>query len=185
MEFVHFSHPTAELLGAAALLFVLRLTGVAISTVRTLVMMRGRKLFAVVLSFLEVLVWVLALGPIANHPPDVWMILAYCLGYCSGTWCGMLLDDKAVLGHAVVRAVSRGDGKVVLDAVHAAGFGATLESGSGREGHVSIVTAVVRRREVLAVCDVVHDADPASFVTVEEARTVMRGYLRGAPSIRR
>ena len=176
MNAIEFAPPTAALLAAAALIFVLRLVGVAISTVRTLVMMRGRKFLAVGLGFLEVLVWVMAIGPVAKNPPDGWMVLAYCLGYCAGTLVGMQFDDKMVLGHSVVRVVSHLDGKAVLAAVHAAGYGGTLEGGTGREGQVAIVTSIVRRREVEEICRVVHESDPKSFVTVEEARTVLRGY---------
>jgi hypothetical protein len=45
---------------------------------------------------------------------------------------------------------------------------------------VGLVTAAVRRKEVDAVCALADQVDSEAFVTVEEARTIRRGYMRVA-----
>ena len=178
MKLLEFTAPTAAALTAMGVIFLLRVVGVSISTIRMLVMMRGRKFAAVALGFFEVLVYVLAIGQVMTDHSNVWSVLGYCAGFCVGTLTGMMLDERMVRGHAAVRVISRTAGKTVLDALHAAGHGATLETGVGRDGPVSIIHAIVMRRDVPALCDLVHTTDPASFLTVEDARTVLRGYLR-------
>jgi uncharacterized protein YebE (UPF0316 family) len=77
-----------------------------------------------------------------------------------------------------VRVVSRYKGHLLTGAIHKAGFGATAEWGQGRDGAVSVVVATVRRKEVAAVVALADEIDPEAFVTVEETRTIRRGYMR-------
>lgn len=172
-----FSVPSLSILAAAGLIFVLRLLGVAIGTLRFLVMMRGLKLASAALGFFEVLVYVIAIGKVVNDLGNVWNVLGYCLGFSAGTVVGMWLDERYVLGFANVRIVTRKSGQAVASAIHAAGYGATVEWGSGRDGPVAIVTAMVRRKEISDLFALADGADPGAFVTVEEARAVRRGFL--------
>lgn len=168
---------TLPVVQAALFIFVLRVIGVALSTVRVLVMMRGQKLFSMVMGFFEVLVYVIAIGQVVNNLENVWNILGYCLGFSAGTLIGMWLDERFVRGFASVRIVSRYKAQRLGDSIREAGYGATVAWGSGQRGSVGIVTATVLRQEVPAVCRVADEVDPEAFVTVEEARAVRRGYM--------
>lgn len=171
---------TIDLLIAALVIFVLRVIGVALSTVRVLVMMRGQKVRTVVLGFFEVLVYVIAIGQVVNNLSNVWNILGYCLGFSAGSLVGMWLDDQFIQGFANVRVVSPKRAQKVASTIRKAGYGATVGWGSGRKGRVGIVTATVLRKEIPKVFQIVDEVDPGAFLTVEEARNVRRGYLHFA-----
>lgn len=168
---------TGPVLEAALFIFVLRVIGVALSTVRVLVMLRGQKILSMVMGFFEVLVYVVAIGQVVNNLSNVWNILGYCLGFSAGTLIGMWLDERFILAFANVRIVSRYKAQRLGDRIREAGYGATVAWGSGQSGSVGIVTATVRRQEVAEVCRLADDVDPEAFVTVEEARAVRRGYM--------
>lgn len=168
---------TTELLLAALLIFMLRVVGVALSTVRVLVMMRGQKVRSMVFGFFEVLVYVIAIGQVVSNLSNVWNILGYCLGFSAGTLVGMWLDERFIQGFANVRVVSTNRAQKIASIIRKAGYGATVGWGSGRRGRVGIVTATVLRKEIPDVFHLVEEVDPNAFVTVEEARTVRRGYL--------
>lgn len=168
---------TLPVVQAALFIFVLRVIGVALSTVRVLVMMRGQKLLSMVMGFFEVLVYVIAIGQVVNNLENVWNILGYCLGFSAGTLIGMWLDERFIRGFASVRIVSRYKAQRLGESIREAGYGATVAWGSGQRGSVGIVTATVLRQEVPAVCRVADEVDPEAFVTVEEARAVRRGYM--------
>lgn len=168
---------TWAVLGAAAWIFLLRVIGVTISTVRVLVMMRGRKLASVVMGFFEVLVYVIAIGQVVNNLSNVWNILGYCFGFSAGTLVGMWLDERTTSGFSAVRIMSRTHAQRVADVLHDAGYGATIGWGLGKQGSVGMVLAIVRRREVDEVCAIADQVDSKAFVTIEETRTVRRGYM--------
>jgi len=171
---------TMPVLQAALFIFVLRVVGVALSTVRVLVMMRGQKVLSMVMGFFEVLVYVVAIGQVVSNLSNVWNILGYCLGFSAGTLIGMWLDERFIAGYANVRIVSRYKAQHLADRIREAGYGATVAWGTGQKGSVGIVTATVRRQEVRAVSLLADNVDPGAFVTIEEARTVRRGYMHMA-----
>jgi uncharacterized protein YebE (UPF0316 family) len=167
-----------EVLLNVIFIFVLRVLGVSISTVRVLLMTRGMRLVSAALGFFEVLVYALAIGRVVQDLNNIPNLMSYCLGFSVGTLLGMWLEQRLALGYATVRVITVANGHQVAQAIHAAGFGATEDRARGKDGFVGIVTTVVRRREVDAVRYVVHQAAPKAFITVEETRQVERGYLR-------
>jgi len=169
---------TTEVLWGVFLVFVLRVIGVTLATVRVLIMTRGRKLSAASIGFFEVMVYALAIGYVVNNLSNVWNLLGYSLGFAVGTLVGMWLEERMALGYASVRIVSKYRGHALADAIRDAGYGATVEWGEGRDGAVGLVVATVRRKEVDSVCALADQVDPSAFVTVEETRTIRRGYMR-------
>jgi len=171
---------TSEVIGAALIILALRVIGVTLATVRVLIVMRGRKYLAGFMGFFEVLVYVLAIGQVVNNLSNVWNLLGYCLGFAVGTLIGISIDDRLALGFATVRIVSRYNGHSLAEAVRAAGYGATVDWGQGKDGAVGMVYVMVRRREVDHVLAISDEIDPEAFVTVEEPRSIRRGYIRTA-----
>ena len=169
---------TTQVLWGGFLIFVLRVIGVTLATMRVLIMMRGKKLLSASIGFFEVLVYVIAIGRVVNDLANIWNLLGYSLGFAVGTLVGMWLEERLAMGYASVRIVSKQKGHVVAEAIREAGYGATLEWGRGRNGVVGMVLATVRRKEVAEVCAVADRVDPSAFVTVEETRSIRRGYMR-------
>lgn len=167
-----------EVLWAGFIIFVLRVIGVTLATIRVLIMMRGRKLTSASIGFFEVLVYVLAIGQVVSDLANVWNLIGYSLGFAVGTLVGMWLEEQLAMGFASVRIVSKYKGCALADAIRDAGYGATVEWGQGRSGTVGLVVATVRRKEVDAVCNLADQVDPSAFVTVEEMRTIRGGYMR-------
>ncbi len=168
---------TTSVISGALFIFVLRVIGITLSTVRVLIMMRGKKLVAAVIGFVEVLVYVIAIAEVVNNLNNVWNILAYCLGFSLGTVVGMWVDDRTSSGFANIRIISRYKAQSIVDHIHAAGYGATVGFGHGRGGTVGMIVAVVRRNEIDEIVGVAETVDPNVFITVEDTRTVRRGYM--------
>jgi uncharacterized protein YebE (UPF0316 family) len=168
---------TADVLVGALLIFGLRVLGIAISTLRVLVMMRGKKVAAFVAGFFEVLAYVIAIAEVVNNLDNVWNVLGYCLGFSVGTVVGMTLDERMASGYANVRIISRYQAQSIVEKIHDAGYGATVGWGHGRGGTVGMIVAVVRRKEAEELCAIAEHVDPNAFITIEDARAVRRGYM--------
>ncbi len=167
-----------NILIGSVIIFGLRVLGVALSTIRVLLMMRGMKWTAAALGFFEVLVYALAIGQVVQDLNNIPYLLGYCLGFSVGTILGMWLEERLAIGFATVRVISLDHSQKIADAIRAAGYGATEGYAHGKDGLVKTVKTVVRRRDVEAVCDLVHQVAPEAFTTVEETRRVERGHLR-------
>lgn len=167
----------------ALLIFVLRVIGISLSTVATILTVQGRKLLAVLTGSLSTLIYVVAIAQVVTNMRNIANIAAYVIGFGVGTWVGMLIEEWMALGFSEVRVISTGRGDAVAAALRAAGFGVTQMEGQGRGGFVSIVDVFVPRRNLQTVLKVAEEADPQAIVTISEARAVQRAYWR--PSDRR
>ncbi len=169
---------TGAILLSAGFIFILRVVGITLSTVRTLVMMRGMKVSSCVIGFFEMLVYVIALGEVVSNLANAWNILGYCLGFSVGTYIGMCFEDRLALGFSTLRIISRYRGKAVATAIREAGYGATEDQATGQKGVVSMIMVVLRRKDISAVMKVVSESDPEAFVTIDETRAIRQGFIR-------
>ena len=158
------------------LIFGLRVLGITVSTLATILTVQGRKFPAILTGSLSSFVYVVAIGKVVTDLDNPWNVAAYVVGFGVGTWVGMMLEQRMALGYAQVRIISTSHGDEVADALRKAGFGVTEMFGKGREHPVAIVEALVPRRRVPDVVGVTERIDSQAIVAVSEARSVQRGY---------
>lgn len=169
---------SGQVLAGALLIFAIRVIGITASTVRVLLMMRGKRMYTAVVGFVEVLLYVFAIGYVVNDLTNIWNILAYSLGFVTGTIVGMMIDDYVATGFVNVRIISRYNSASIVESIHESGYGATVGWGHGKGGTVGMILAIVRRKEAPDIVAITEAIDPEAFITVEDTRSVKRGYLR-------
>lgn len=161
----------------ALLIFAVRVISITLSTWRFLIMGRANKLAVAGIAFFEALTFALTFGAVAQDLTNVWNLLAYCGGFAAGTFVGTTIEQKLAQGFASVHIVSMTKSLAIVEAIRAAGFGATRSPGEGGRGAVGLIFVVVRRRDIDQVLQIADEIDPKAFVTVDETRTVSRGFL--------
>ena len=90
----------------------------------------------------------------------------------------MWIDDKLALGHVDIRVISSTKGQTITQTIREAGYGATQLQAEGQSGPVYVTSIVASRKEIQDIIRLVNRADATAFVTIEEARRVMRGHQR-------
>jgi uncharacterized protein YebE (UPF0316 family) len=167
-----------EVLFGAALIFLARVVNIAMATVRMLLSMRGQRVLSAIIGFFETMIFVLAIGQVLQNMGNIWNLLAYCGGFAVGTLVGMEIEERLALGYVIVHAVSRYNGDEITQTLRQAGYGVTESVGRGMAGKVRIIKAVVKRKDVPTVTDLINLADDRAFITVEDANRVYRGYIQ-------
>ncbi len=158
----------------ALLIFCLRIVDVSCDTMRVLFAIRGRRLVAGGLGFVQAMIWIFAVGQAVKHLDSWPHILGYAAGYATGTMVGITIERFVAYGLATVRIVSRHGGVEIAHDLRERGFGVTEFGGFGRDGTVEFLHSVVQRSHVAEVMQVVDRWDPEAFVTVEEPQ-ILRG----------
>jgi len=169
-----------EVLAGAGGIFLLRVVGNMLTTIRMVMIIRGQKFPSFVLANAEALIFALALASVVTNLGNVLNLTAYCLGYAIGGYIGLELEGRFIQRFVSVHIISPKLSHDIAVAIREAGYGATEAWGQGAEGWVGSVTAVVGHQEVKTVVKIVHDIDPNAFVTMEELRHTSRGYFRFA-----
>lgn len=162
----------------ALFIFVLRVIGISVSTVATILTVQGRRRPAILAGSLSSFVYIVAIGRVVTDLENGWNIAAYVLGYGVGTWLGMLLERRMALGFCEVHIISTDSGDTIAAALREAGFGATQLHGRGRDSDVGVVQAFMPRRSVPQVVRLAEGIDNRSTVTVTEVKSIERGYWR-------
>ncbi|HEX9885374.1 MAG TPA: DUF5698 domain-containing protein, partial [Longimicrobiales bacterium] len=167
----------AELLAGAwgpLIIFLLRIVDVSMATVRTILIMRGHRLVAPFIGFVEVSVWVVAVGAAIGNLTSPLHVIGYAGGFAMGTFVGILIEERLALGLATVRVLSRQAGTGLAEQLREMGHRVTLFPGQGRDGPVEMLYSLVKRRELPGMLSTVANVDPDAMVAIDDARMVKR-----------
>ena len=140
--------PTLSPWWAAVLIFAMRLAGITLDTLRTLLVMRGHKAWAWVVAFVQALLFVVALTWVVSGLTHPLVIAGYALGYATGGVVGIQLERRLALGHVHIRIISPRRGSAVAQALREAGFALTEVPAKGRAGTVDLIHLGVVQRQV-------------------------------------
>ncbi len=153
-------------------IFLLRLLDVGISTIRIVLIGRGRRLPAAGLGFVESFIWVVAVSRVLTGLDDPVRMVAFAAGFGAGTYLGSVVEEWIALGQSLVRVVSAVGSPEVAPILRQQGFGATVVNGDGLEGEVRITFSVVPRKRVRELTGLVHSVNPEAYVTVDHTSSI-------------
>jgi len=159
------------------LIFLARLTDVSLGTMRIIFVSRGVKYLAPVIGFVEINIWLLAIGQIManlsnNNPNSIVCTLAYAGGFATGSFVGILIEEKVSIGLVLLRLISRHDTKELIEYLKSENYGVTIHDAEGVKGPVKIIFAVIRRKDLHSVLDRINQIHPHAFYSVEDVRSV-------------
>jgi len=157
------------------IIFLARIIDVSIGTVRIMFVSKGYRKIAPVLGFFEVLVWILVMSQIIQNLTNPMTYIAFALGFSTGTYIGMKIEQKLSLGNVVLRIITRKSGQELVEALSKQGLGVTSIDGIGKYGPVNIIFTVVNKKFAPQVIDVVKSYNPKAFYTIEPVEKVSNG----------
>jgi uncharacterized protein YebE (UPF0316 family) len=168
----------ATFLGPALLIFGLRLVDVSLSTLRIMMVVRGRKPLALGFAFCQALVYVNTLRVVLSDLGSWEKIIGYATGFATGMVIGMWLENRLAIGYSHLKIVSSCLGADLTDHLREAGYAVTEIPARGKDGAVTILSCNVKRKYTNHVCKIVEEIDPSAFVTAEDMRLVQSGFWR-------
>ena len=153
------------------LIFLARVVDVSIGTVRTILVFRGHKLWVTVLGFLEVLIWLLAVGQVLQDLSAWYLAVAYAAGFAAGNAVGMWLEGRLAIGSQLVRIVSANPEVRLATKLRMRGHSVVeIEGELDEDIPVEILFLVEKRREFPDVLDTVLESDPQAICTTTDVR---------------
>lgn len=161
-------------------IFFARVADVSLGTMRFMLMVRGRRWTASILSFFEITIWVVALGRVLDGLDNPLKIAVYALGFATGVFVGQWVEEKMALGISAVQVISKDSGAAssIRDSLREAGYGVTELIGEGRDGPRRVLMATSFRRGIPRLVGTVRDYDADAFITIMDAKSSMGGYMR-------
>lgn len=168
-----------EVFLGAFLILIMRMTDVTIGTFRTILVVQAKKYYAALAGFTEVLIWIFAMRYIVDHMDNTWNLFAYAAGFSIGNLLGITLEEKIGLGYAQLNVISKTLSDKIAMALRKSKHGVTLLPAEGGSGGMTVLVAIIRRRDQKNVMKVIDEIDPNCFITIQHSRPY-RGFIHGA-----
>ena len=160
----------------AAFIFLLRICDVSLGTLRTMFTVQGKKYLSAGIGFVEVGIWVVAIRQVFSQLDNPWNILGYALGFATGTFLGIVIEQKLGLGYTQMIVISKHHPDAIADALRLKKFGVTMIPGEGGSGGMALITSVIRRNRTKEFHDIVDGIDHEAFISIQSAN-LSRGFV--------
>ena len=157
---------------------LLRICDVSLGTLRTILVVQGKKTMAGIVGFFEAGIWVVAVSQIFQHlNQNPWMILGYATGYALGNIIGIWFEQKIGLGFVQINIISLEKSEEIAAELRSSAFGVTTLPAVGLSGSMNIT--VVDRKKQRKLMKLVESIDHKAFISVQSSLPY-RGYRPGA-----
>lgn len=128
------------------LIVLARIIDVSLDTIRMVSVVQGRRAFAAVLGFFEAVVYICAVAKVLLNMNQPVYALAYGLGFATGTYLGMLIEQRLAFGKQLVFLITP-KGPELAEVLRAGDYRVAEVKGHTREGELTIMCAEILRRE--------------------------------------
>jgi len=160
-----------------ALIFLARICDVTLSTIRTIFITRGHKYLAPLIGLFEISIWLIAIGKTLQNLSNPFCYIAYALGFVTGNFVGILIEEKLAIGASVVQVITQKDASELIRILRCTGFGVTSIPADGSTGRVHLIYTVVKRSDLKNVVETIKKFNPKAFYSVEDIRFVSEGVF--------
>lgn len=158
-------------------IFFARIIDVSMATVRTLMLVKGKRGYAALIGFFEVIIYIVALGKVVSGLNNIGNLMAYALGFACGNYFGSYIEEKIALGNLTAQIVIKESAKNVVEKLRENGFGVTVIEGFGKEGVRDVLNITLKRKDFKKLNKIIEDFDENLFITVSETRCIKGGYF--------
>ncbi len=162
-------------------IFLCRVADVTLATIRTVLTVKEKPLYAALIGFVEVTIWFLIVREALNVQGNTILIcISYAGGFATGTLIGGLISKRFIRGNVNVQVItSSRDDKLVCE-IRSAGFGAAVVDVNGSEfgEEKYMILCEISKGYLSTLRAIIEKYDPHAFVMVQETKYVYNGYLK-------
>lgn len=157
-EFLTSLHPAL----VCILVCAAKIVEITIQSLKTCMMVKGQRLKAAALGFIECTIWGLVISTIIGTLGDnLFLLLFYCIGYAAGLFLGSTLEGKIALGTSNLQLIAGCESTAkIIDYLKENNKGYTVFDGHGSTDRMNMILIILPRREmgktlreIRALCD--------------------------------
>jgi Uncharacterized protein conserved in bacteria len=154
----------------------INMTYVSIFTLRLILVIKGKRIAASLLSTAEVFIYIIGLQLVLQQLKDPIYLAAYCAGFGLGVFMGSRIEEALALGYSVVQVIADTVNTSLPDKLRQYGYGVTVWQGEGRSGPRLVMQVLVKRNQEKKLLDRIGQEAPKAFVISHEPRHFRGGF---------
>ena len=174
-EFLASIHPVA----VCFIVCLAKIVEITIQSLKTCMMVRGQRLKAAALGFVECTVWGLVISTIIGTLGDnLFLLVFYCVGYATGLFLGSTLEGKIALGTASVQVIASDvNTEKITEYLKQNQRGYTVFEGQGSVDKMNMIFIVSPRRDAPSLVKHIRRlCVNNAFVVVDDVNKFAGGY---------
>ncbi|MBO5512552.1 MAG: DUF2179 domain-containing protein [Clostridia bacterium] len=156
-----------------------KIVEITIQSLKTCMMVKGQRLKAAGLGFIECTIWGLVIFTLIGTLGDNLLLLVfYCIGYATGLFLGSTLESKIALGTSNLELIASDESTARITAyLKENDRGYTVFEGHGSKEKMNMIFVVLPRKETPQVLkEIRKSCDNKVFVAVSEVSKYAGGY---------
>lgn len=159
------------------MIFTARIFDVTLGTIRVIFITRSMKYLSAMVGFVEILIWLLAIGQIFKNLNNIACYFAYAGGFASGSFLGIYIAERLSIGKVIIRIITAKEPTDLIECLKTSQYGVTVLHAQGAEGPVTIVFSIVNRRDLDDGVAIINRFDHQAFYSVQDIRFVSEGVF--------
>lgn len=156
-----------------------KIVEITIQSLKTCMMVKGQRLKAAGLGFLECAIWGLVVSTIISTLGDnLLLLLFYCVGYATGLFLGSTIENKIALGTSNLQLIANDEStEKIVEYLKENNRGYTVFDGQGSTDKMNMIFIVLPRREATrALKEIRALCDNKVFVVASDVSKYAGGY---------
>ena len=149
---------------------------VSLNTLRTILVIKGQRLPAALLSVVEVGIYLLGLTMVLQNLTSPLNIMAYCIGFGAGVYIGSCLEQRLALGYVNVQVIVNSTDCCLPSRLREEGYGVTAWHAQGRDGDRLVLQVLAKRSNEKLLLALLKKIAPNAFIVSYEPKNFFGGF---------
>lgn len=151
-------------------IFFARILDVSLGTIKTIYIVKEKRIVSSIISFFEVFIWFLIAREALNTELNSLLIpIIYSLGYATGTYIGILLSTKLISGNLTIHIISNHLSNKQITNLKNKGFGLTKINNN-------YLLTEINKKDLNKLKESIFKIDPHAFIIINESKSTYNGY---------
>lgn len=161
--------------------FFARILDVSLGSVRTILIVKGKKFSSALIGFIEVTIWFIIVREALNTDVSTpFLVIAYAGGYASGVLLGGVISDMFISGNLTVQVITNdATGKVVQE-LRDNHFAVSVLpcKGKNEEENKLMLFIEINKKKLNTLKKIIYKNDEKAFIVANETKYVQNGYFK-------
>lgn len=163
-------------------IFFVRIIDVSLGTIRTVLTIKDKNLFAAFVGFIEVFIWFIIVKDALNTDiSSILIAVFYALGFATGTYIGGILSNFFTRNSSVsVQIITYEKNNILIDILHENGYAvSTLPIQGYNSSSKLLLFMEIKLNKLRKLRSLINEIDNKAFIVVSDSKLVYNGYFSG------
>ena len=117
-----------------------RIFDVSLGTIRTIMTVKGKKIYATTIGFFEVFIWFIIVREALNtNVSSLWIAFSYALGYATGTFIGSTIAEKFIKGTLSIQVITSSKNDKLVNELRNIGYAVSVINAKGKDNKEKVI----------------------------------------------